>query len=232
MGRQHRARRADADRADTADDRRERQRQGGRPDGAQRRLPAAGAARHERRSEVAGRAALRRHLRRARLPRGRSPRGRVRLPGAARARRECRPDIKYLWQQSRLLLPLSQVRSLREVTASALSPAARQARAGRTRVYRGIETAVDLTASSRRRIERVRIPHGGRRQPRPVDAAARQHDDAAAAFELAASVVPRRVPAGRAHDHRGGLRRALAGARAESLVSPGLERSARSTKPC
>ena len=57
------------------------------------------------------------------------------------------PDIKYLWQQSRLLLPLSQVRSLREVTQATFAGRALELGPGAPAVYRGIETAVDLTAA-------------------------------------------------------------------------------------
>ena len=57
------------------------------------------------------------------------------------------PDIKYLWQQSRLLLPLSQVRSLREVTQATFAGRALELGPGAPAVYRGIETAVDLAAA-------------------------------------------------------------------------------------
>src|SRR5688572_10288273 len=57
------------------------------------------------------------------------------------------PDIKYLWQQSRLLLPLSSVRSLREVTQATFAGRALELGPGAPAVYRGIETAVDLAAA-------------------------------------------------------------------------------------
>lgn len=54
------------------------------------------------------------------------------------------PDIQYLWHQSRLLLPLSQVRSLREVTQANFGGRALELGPGGPAVYRGIETAIDL----------------------------------------------------------------------------------------
>jgi inner membrane protein involved in colicin E2 resistance len=57
------------------------------------------------------------------------------------------PEIKYLWQQSRLLLPLSSVRSLREVTQATFAGRTLELGPGAPAVYRGIETAVDLTAA-------------------------------------------------------------------------------------
>jgi inner membrane protein len=53
--------------------------------------------------------------------------------------------VQYLWHQSRLLLPLSQVRSLREVTEASFAGQHVKLGPGRPAVYRGIETAVDLT---------------------------------------------------------------------------------------
>jgi inner membrane protein len=55
------------------------------------------------------------------------------------------PDIQYLWNQSRLLLPLSQVRSLREVTQATFAGQALKLGPGGPAVYRGIETGVDLS---------------------------------------------------------------------------------------
>ncbi|HET9446595.1 MAG TPA: cell envelope integrity protein CreD, partial [Steroidobacteraceae bacterium] len=57
------------------------------------------------------------------------------------------PEIKYLWQQSRLLLPMSSVRSLREVTQATFAGRTLELGPGGPAVYRGIETAVDLTAA-------------------------------------------------------------------------------------
>jgi inner membrane protein len=53
--------------------------------------------------------------------------------------------VQYLWHQSRLLLPLSQVRSLREVTQATFAGQPVKLGPGRPAVYRGIETALDLT---------------------------------------------------------------------------------------
>ena len=170
-------------------------------------------------------AALRGHLRRARLS------SRTFVSPVSSTSRDCAsaprmPDPISSTSGSRVgcCCRLSAgAQSSRSYASYFRGPRAR-ARTGRTRgVSRHRDCNVDLAAATRRRIERVRIPHGGRRQPRRLDAAAREHDDAAAAFELAASVVPRRVSASRAHDHCAGLRCALAGARAQSLVSPGLE---------
>ncbi len=55
------------------------------------------------------------------------------------------PSVQYLWRESRLLLPLSQVRSLREVTAANFAGQPVKLGPGAPAVYRGIETAVDLT---------------------------------------------------------------------------------------
>lgn len=54
-------------------------------------------------------------------------------------------SVQYLWRESRLLLPLSQVRSLREVTQASFAGQPVKLGPGRPAVYRGIETAVDLT---------------------------------------------------------------------------------------
>jgi inner membrane protein len=53
-------------------------------------------------------------------------------------------DVQYLWHQSRLLLPLSQVRSLREVTQASFGGRALELGPAGPAVYRGIETAIDL----------------------------------------------------------------------------------------
>lgn len=55
-------------------------------------------------------------------------------------------DVQYFWHQSRLLLPMSQVRSLREVTQASFAGRQVKLGPGRPAVYRGIETPVDLTA--------------------------------------------------------------------------------------
>lgn len=55
------------------------------------------------------------------------------------------PGVQYLWRGSRLLLPLSQVRSLREVTAANFAGQPVRLGPGAPAVYRGIETTVDLT---------------------------------------------------------------------------------------
>jgi len=56
------------------------------------------------------------------------------------------PDVQYFWQQSRLLLPMSQVRSLREVTQASFADQQLKLGPGRPAVYRGIETTIDLSA--------------------------------------------------------------------------------------
>jgi inner membrane protein len=56
------------------------------------------------------------------------------------------PDVQYFWHQSRLLLPMSQVRSLREVTRATFAGQQVKLGPGRPAVYRGIETPIDLTA--------------------------------------------------------------------------------------
>jgi inner membrane protein len=56
------------------------------------------------------------------------------------------PDVQYFWRQSRLLLPLSQVRSLREVTQASFAGQPVNLGPARPAVYRGIETPIDLTA--------------------------------------------------------------------------------------
>jgi inner membrane protein len=55
-------------------------------------------------------------------------------------------DVQYFWHQSRLLLPMSQVRSLREVTQASFAGQQVKLGPGRAAVYRGIETPIDLTA--------------------------------------------------------------------------------------
>jgi len=55
-------------------------------------------------------------------------------------------DVQYFWNQSRLLLPMSQVRSLREVTQASFAGQQVKLGPGRAAVYRGIETPIDLTA--------------------------------------------------------------------------------------
>ena len=135
-----------------------------------------------------------------------------------------KPGVTYLWHQGRLRLPVSEVRSLREVGQARFAGADVKLGPAQPGIYRGIEAACRSHRAGEERVGRFRIPRRRRRQPCLVTAAARQHDDAAIAFELAASVVLRRIPAGRAHDHRKRFRRALAGARAESLLSTGVQR--------
>lgn len=55
-------------------------------------------------------------------------------------------DVQYFWNQSRLVLPMSQVRSLREVTQASFAGESVKLGPGRPAVYRGIETPIDLTA--------------------------------------------------------------------------------------
>lgn len=74
----------------------------------------------------------------------------VRLAGdfdfqGLRAAGSAGPSVQYLWRESRLLLPLSEVRSLREVTQAAFAGQPVKLGPGRPAVYRGIETTVDLT---------------------------------------------------------------------------------------
>ena len=56
------------------------------------------------------------------------------------------PDVQYFWHQSRLLLPMSQVRSLREVKQAAFAGQQVRLGPGRPAAYRGIEAPVNLTA--------------------------------------------------------------------------------------
>ncbi|HEY7643183.1 MAG TPA: cell envelope integrity protein CreD [Steroidobacteraceae bacterium] len=56
------------------------------------------------------------------------------------------PGVQYFWNQSRLVLPLSQVRSLREVTQASFAGQQLKLGPGRQAVYRGIETPIDLTS--------------------------------------------------------------------------------------
>ncbi len=55
------------------------------------------------------------------------------------------PGVQYLWRESRLLLPLSHVRSLREVTTAHFAGQPVKLGPGAPAVYPSIETAVDLT---------------------------------------------------------------------------------------
>ena len=55
------------------------------------------------------------------------------------------PNVQYFWNRSRLLLPLSQVRSLREVRQATFAGQTVKLGPGRAAVYRGIETHVDLS---------------------------------------------------------------------------------------
>ena len=64
------------------------------------------------------------------------------------------PDIQYLWHQSRLLLPLSQVRSLREVTQANFGGRALELGPGGPAVYRGIEP--QSTSTRRHKVRRAR----------------------------------------------------------------------------
>lgn len=57
-----------------------------------------------------------------------------------------RTDTVYLWQQSRLLLPLSQVSSLREVKSAQLAGQSVRFGPAGPNVLSGVETPVDLTA--------------------------------------------------------------------------------------
>ena len=55
------------------------------------------------------------------------------------------PNATYLWQQSRLLLPLSQVRSLREVRQARFADQDVVLGPAGTGLYRGVEARLDLT---------------------------------------------------------------------------------------
>lgn len=56
-----------------------------------------------------------------------------------------RPGVTYLWAQSRLRLPLSQVRSLREVNTAKFADHAVKLGPGGAGVHRGVDAMVDLT---------------------------------------------------------------------------------------
>lgn len=57
-----------------------------------------------------------------------------------------KPGVSYLWEQSRLRLPLSQVRSLREVRRARFAAADVKLGPAGTGLYRGVEAAVDPAA--------------------------------------------------------------------------------------
>jgi inner membrane protein len=57
-----------------------------------------------------------------------------------------RPGVKYLWEQSRLRLPLSQVRSLREVRRAAFADAPLRFGPAAPGLYRGVDAEVDLSS--------------------------------------------------------------------------------------
>jgi inner membrane protein len=57
-----------------------------------------------------------------------------------------RPGVTYLWERSRLRLPLSQVRSLREVRRATFADAPLRFGPGAAGVYRGVDAAVNLAS--------------------------------------------------------------------------------------
>ena len=73
----------------------------------------------------------------------------VRLTGqfdfAALQASSARPGVTYLWEQSRLRLPLSRVRSLREVRTASFAGAALKPGPAGPGAYGGVEAPVDLT---------------------------------------------------------------------------------------
>ena len=56
-----------------------------------------------------------------------------------------RPGVTYLWHESRLRLPVSEVRSLREVSVASFAGQTVKLGPAQPGVYRGIEARVDLT---------------------------------------------------------------------------------------
>jgi inner membrane protein len=60
-----------------------------------------------------------------------------------------KPDVTYLWSQARLRLPLSQVRSLREVQRASFAGQERKLGPAAPGLYRGIDAPVDLSQVSR-----------------------------------------------------------------------------------
>ncbi|MGH8241616.1 MAG: inner membrane CreD family protein, partial [Steroidobacteraceae bacterium] len=56
-----------------------------------------------------------------------------------------RPGVTYLWHQSRLRLPVSEVRSLRDVSEARFAEQTVKLGPAQPGVYRGIEASVDLT---------------------------------------------------------------------------------------
>ena len=192
-------------------------------------VPAAGASRHEGRSEAAGRAALRRHLRRARVPGGRAV---ARASSTSRRCSRCSSARRHVLV-AREPAALAGVRSAQPARSEQASFAGQHVKLG-PRAARRVSRHRSARRSDASCVE-------GRRRRSSFDAVIAGSRDLSVlplgstttlqhAFQLAASVVPRRVPAGRAHDQRRRLRCALAGAGAESLVPPGVERRARSTK--
>jgi inner membrane protein len=57
-----------------------------------------------------------------------------------------RPGVTYLWERSRLRLPLSQVRSLREVRKATFAEAPLRFGPGAAGVYRGVDAPVNVAA--------------------------------------------------------------------------------------
>lgn len=55
-----------------------------------------------------------------------------------------RPDVRYLWSQSRLRLPISSVRSLREITRARFADRHVDLGPAGPGMYRGVEAALDL----------------------------------------------------------------------------------------
>ena len=89
-----------------------------------------------------------------------------------------RPGVTYLWHESRLRLPLSHVRSLRDVSEARFAEQTVKLGPARPGVYRGIEASVDLTRAREDRVGSVRI--------------SRSHSPAAAACRYCRSAARRR----------------------------------------
>ena len=145
----------------------------------------------------------------------------VRSRGAAAAARSA--GVTYLWNEARLRLPLSHVRSLREVRQARLRGQGHQDSVRRSRAF---------MAASKRWSTRASCSTGGRSSSnfrRWWPAAVTSRCCRSAARRRWRCIPTGRIRRSRAHScrlsaHRGGgFRCALAGARTESLVSPGLD---------
>ena len=84
-----------------------------------------------------------------------------------------KPGVTYLWHESRLRLPVSEVRSLREVSRDDFRRTSRQARAGAARSVRRHRSAHRSHRAGEDLVRSIRVWRPDRGEPLPVAAASR-----------------------------------------------------------